>query len=171
MFYLTDTMQHDIHDARHDDDTTTERRVSIREAAEMLDVTTDAIRARLRRGTLRKEIGPKGETIVVLDTDTIPPVGDTTQHDTDTTHPTADYVAAVEKQVEILRAELAARNQELSEMRRLLAGALERIPAIEAPPDTPSEPRESPQRVSEESVKGEVSPEQEKRSWWQRLFS
>src|SRR3954451_21431987 len=115
---------------QHDADTIGERRVSIRDAAELLGVTSDAIRARLRRGTLRKEIGPKGETIVVIDADTMPPVGDTTQHDTDTTHPTADYVAAVEKQVEILRSELAARNQELSEMRRLLAGALERIPTI-----------------------------------------
>jgi hypothetical protein len=60
----------------------------------------------------------------------------------------------------------------------LLAAALERIPAIEPPPDTPTpnsspEPRESPQTFSEQQGSGTVSPEdagQEKSSWWKRVF-
>src|SRR3954467_2851377 len=79
---MADTMQHDANTTQHDAGTIGERRVSIRDAAELLGVTSDAIRARLRRGTLRKEIGPKGETSVILDADTMPPVGDTTRHDT-----------------------------------------------------------------------------------------
>ena len=45
-----------------------------------------------------------------------------------------------------LRAQLEAERQGHAEARRLLAAALERIPAIEAP----SEPRESPETVEEE---------------------
>lgn len=169
---MDDRNRHDDNTMRHDTDTMGEWRVSIREAADLLGVTSDAIRARLRRGTLRKETGPKGETIVVLDDDTTPPVGDTTQHDDDTT-PTSDYVLAVEKQVEILRIELEARNRELSEMRRLLAGALERIPAIEAPPDTGSGEAPGPPVSASESGDGTQGPPEEKRrerSWWRRLI-
>ena len=142
-----DTMRHDTHNARHDTDTNGDRRVSIREAADLLGITSDAVRARLRRGTLRKETGPKGETIVVLDADTMRSDADTTPTD----EPTADYVSAVEKQVEILRIELETRNRELAEMRRLLAGALERIPALEPPPpDTAAERPGAPETASEE---------------------
>jgi hypothetical protein len=71
----------------------------------------------------------------------------------------ADYVAAIETQVEILRGELAARNQELSEMRRLLAGALERMPALEAP----AEPRSGANAPPDDT-------EHSRRSWWRRVF-
>jgi hypothetical protein len=48
----------------------------------------------------------------------------------------------------------------------LLAAALERIPAIEAPPDTPSDSRESPVTAPEGRGDGEVDPEQEKPVSW-----
>jgi hypothetical protein len=57
--------------------------------------------------------------------------------------------------------------------------ALERIPAIEAPPpDTPannasSEPRESPQTPSENggsSMGPDAEENQQKPSWWRRFF-
>ncbi len=53
-----------------------------------------------------------------------------------------------------------------AEMRRLLAGMIERIPELEASP----EPREEPETASETRVGGEA-PEEERRPWWRRLFS
>src|SRR5215213_7603553 len=54
---MTDTTRHD---GRPGADTTPTRRVTVKEAAALLDVSPDAIRARLRRGTLGKETGPDG---------------------------------------------------------------------------------------------------------------
>jgi hypothetical protein len=54
-----------------------------------------------------------------------------------------------------------------------LAAALERISAIEAPPDTSVELRESPHTASEEPSGTQASQgyqEEERRSWWRRMF-
>jgi hypothetical protein len=74
--------------------------------------------------------------------------------------------------IDTLREQLEAERQAHAEARRLLAAALERIPAIEAP----SEPRESPRTVEEEQGRGEPHPDapgaQEgvQRPWWRRVF-
>src|SRR5215204_6241408 len=47
----------------------TDRHVTVVEAATILSITPDAVRSRLRRGTLRKDRGPDGEVLVVLDGD------------------------------------------------------------------------------------------------------
>jgi hypothetical protein len=71
---------------------------------------------------------------------------------------------------ESLRSQLASEREANRENRRLLAAALERIPAIEAPPDTPpSEPREGPPSPSEGSV-GVGPTNEERRSWLRRFF-
>jgi protein subunit release factor B len=84
-----------------------------------------------------------------------------------------DQITAYKDQVEYLQTELTRRSEEhREEMRRkdhLLAAALERIPAIEAPLDTPSEPREQPETASETESK-EEPPAEERRPWWQRMF-
>jgi len=130
--------------------------VTVVEAAAILSITSDAVRSRLRRGTLRKDRGPDGEVLVVLD-------GDASATDRPTHQPTVATVALVEA--------LAALWQE--EARRkdhLLAGALERIPALEEP----SEPRASSVTVTETTDKSTAPPEQQepsqRRSWWRAFF-
>ena len=57
-----------------------------------------------------------------------------------------------------------------AELRRLFAGALDRIPAIE---EASSDERGSPVSASEEQDGTQASqapPESEKRSWWRRMF-
>jgi hypothetical protein len=74
--------------------------------------------------------------------------------------------------IDTLREQLEAERQAHAEARRLLAAALERIPAIEAP----SEPRESPETVEEQPERAEPrsvtveSQESVQRSWWRRVF-
>ena len=84
-------------------------------------------------------------------------------------------VETLRSEIEFLREELRRREERHAEEARrkdhLLAAALERIPSIEPPPDTPSEPRESDLSASEGSDKGGVPREGERRSWWRRLFS
>jgi hypothetical protein len=75
--------------------------------------------------------------------------------------------------IDTLREQLHAERQAHAEARRLLAAALERIPAIEAP----SEERESPQTVEEEPESAETrsatvgaQEDVQRRPWWRRIF-
>jgi hypothetical protein len=159
---------------QHDADRTPDRRVTVLEAAELLGLTPDAVRARLRRGTLRKERAEDGTLLVVLDGT----VGDTTATSRPTEQATVALLDAKDQTISHLSEQLAFLRQQLQEEREesrrkdhLLAAALERIPAIEAPQDTPSsEPRESPVSAAEKPGKGEAPTEPERRSWWRRLF-
>src|SRR5215212_8212586 len=51
---------------------TTDRRVSVAEAAVLLDLSEAAVRSRLKRGTLRKEKAKDGTVLVVLGTGASP---------------------------------------------------------------------------------------------------
>ena len=172
---MSDTTRHD---SRQNADTTPTRRVTVKEAAALLDVTPDAIRARLRRGTLGKETGPDGETLVLLKGAISD--GDGRRHDGDTTTDTmrhdADTTALVEQlrgEIEYLREtidkrddELRRRDEELRRRDHQLWAALERVPPAIEPP----EPRESPTTSSQDVDGTPPPPEEERQSWWKRFF-
>jgi hypothetical protein len=71
---------------------------------------------------------------------------------------------------ETLREQLEAERQAHAEARRLLAAALERIPALEPPPEAP----ESPDTPSEPAPGSRTPPEPqtapERVPWWRRMF-
>ena len=146
----------------------TRRRLSVSEAADALGVTVDAIRSRVKRGTIA-HVREGGRVYVLLGTDQYRPGHDqpTDQaSDQGTEDRTAELIAT-------LREQLQAERQGHAEARRLLAAALERIPAIEAPP----EPRESPETAEEASEGREPRPATEgaqegvqHRPWWRRMF-
>jgi hypothetical protein len=161
-------------------------RVTVSEAAEHLGISENALRKRVQRDTIQWDRGEDGRVFVYL-----PPVG-TGQADDQaeghaggyaadqaTRQPVApvELVKSLQEQLGYLRGAVETRDKELAEMRRLLAGALERIPAIEAPPDTanptsstapsggpvtPSEHKGNAMRIDNETP--------EKPSWWRRLF-
>ncbi len=147
----------------------TDRRVTVVEAATILSITPDAVRSRLRRGTLRKDRGPDGEVLVVLD-------GDALSTDRPTDQPTVALVEALEEQITYLREQAALWQEEARRKDHLLAAALEaaaleRTSALEEP----SEPREERVMASEEepySTHAPPIPEHpvERPSWWRRFF-
>ena len=114
------------------------QRASVREAAELLGTTVDAIRKRVQRGTIPYEKAPDGRVWIVLDA-----VQDSTGARQDTDRPQSDssaLISAKDETIATLRDQLEAERQAHAEARRLLAAALERIPPqLEAP----SEARES----------------------------
>jgi len=124
----------------------------LRDAADVLGLTVDAVRKRVKRGTLEAEKGSDGRLYVFLDTDqeSDPPRSDTDR-----------LISTLEEQLRLER-------EAHAEARRLLAAALERIPAIEAP--------ESPETVEEEPERAEArqatveSQEPVQRPWWRRVF-
>src|SRR5215207_5938756 len=150
-------------------DQSTDRRVTVVEAATILSITPDAVRSRLRRGTLRKDRGPDGEVLVVLD-------GDASVTDRPTDQPTVALVEALEEQITYLREQAALWQEEARRKDHLLAAALERTPALEEP----SEPREERAMDSEEPhsthappmPETPVSDAQHKRKvpWWREFF-
>jgi hypothetical protein len=148
------------------------QRVDLRTAAELLGISSDAVRKRAKRGTIPYETGVDGKLYVWVD-EASP--GETDDYpDEPTDRDQGDLVAELRGQVDYLQGIIGTRDRELSEMRRLLAGALERIPEIEAPRDSPPEPRGAPETASED-VGGTETPaddtgEPRRSSWWRRIL-
>src|SRR5215212_151700 len=159
---------------RQDGDMTTPMRVTVEEAAKILDVTVDAVRKRIERGTLRSE--KVGKTRYVLVDDVM------TQHDTDRTRQDpgqdadrtihnsdiAALLASMQDQIDTLKQELEDRKEEARRKDAILMTMAQRIPEIEAPPET----QESPQTAAEDAGKaaGGRDKQPERRSWWRAFF-
>jgi hypothetical protein len=147
-----------------DDRTGDKRRTTVSEAAEILGISAEAVRGRIRRGTIPVE--REGGTVYVL-------IEGPEQHRTtgDQSRTTSDQPS---DRTDLLIAELQDRVRSLEEAnrenRRIIAALTSRIPAIEAPSDA----RESPETPSEHGPSTTGSPEPETpaeaRSWWRRVF-
>src|SRR5215207_4200126 len=138
-------------------------RVTVAEAAKLLGISADGVRMRVRRGTIDHEKDETGRLVVYVDE------AELDRNELQDASPDA-YLAVLQEQIEQLRNDVADWKEQLREEReanrenrRLLAAALERIPAIEPPPGTvPSEPPESPETASQEPP--------QRRSWWRAFF-
>lgn len=140
----------------------------------MLEISTGAVRNRLSRGTLAST-KEDGTVYVLLPSDMS---RDAERHTTDTPGgmPPSDsdvLTSELRDRLRYVEDQLEAERQAHAEARRLLMAALERIPPqLEAP----SEARESPQTVEEETEGAEARPatvesqEGEQRPWWRRWF-
>lgn len=139
------------------------------EAAERLGITEEAVRMRIKRGTLRSE-RRDGRVFVTL--------GPRRPDDQTTDRPDEPnaLISAKDETIAVLREQLEAERQAHAEARRLLAAALERIPPqLEAP----SEARESSETIEDapdraEPRSGTEGPHSEatdaQRPWWRKLF-
>jgi hypothetical protein len=123
----------------------------------------DAVRGRIKRRTIAHE-REGGRVYVLLDADE-PRQG----RDQD-----ADRAAdELRDRLRYVEGQLQAERQAHAEARRLLLAALERIPAIEAPPETPPDAPGAPETASGGPGGGETPGGQDRpaeRSWWRRLF-
>jgi hypothetical protein len=166
-------------------DQPTDRRVSVAEAAVLLGLSEEAVRSRLKRGTLRKEKAPDGTVLVVLGRggSADRPTNGTDRPTTRTTtgQPTNqsdqwEMVKMLHEQVSFLRHQLEQEREANRENRRIIAGLVQRVPELEATP----EPREAPETPAEETGRGSTAPEKQektsddsqerKRSWWREFF-
>jgi hypothetical protein len=149
------------------------RRLTVPRAAEALGVTVDAVRGRIRRGKLKSE-QHAGTVYVWLDAPKSES-GDSRGPSATSYRPSDDRSERIEdfrEQVAYLREQLEAERQAHAEARRIIAGLVERIPAIEAPQEVP----ESPETVEQQQGRGEphsatvASQEGVQRPWWRRWF-
>jgi hypothetical protein len=133
-------------------DRVTDTRLTLRQAAAALGVSESAIRKRVARGTLRSDIGPDGRRYVYLDTvaDTVKDEGaDAAPHERNA------LISELRAHNDTLREQLEAERQAHSEARRIIAGLVERIPAIAAPQD----PSEAAEAVEEDPERAEPRPD------------
>jgi hypothetical protein len=144
---------------QHDADKS--QRVTVHEAAALLDITPEAVRARLYRGTLEREDGEDGTVYVRLHADQMQP------HD-DQTIDQSELVKSLQDQIGYLRAQLDTRTEELREHRRIIAALTQRIPEIEAPQSPPQSPETAPEEEAEHHPEGVQEGVQ--RPWWRRWF-
>ena len=146
-----------------------ERRVHLSEAAELLGVSKDAVRMRVKRGTLRSEKGENGRVYVWVN---INPDGDPND-----VRPQGEVEAgeAWRELIDELRDRVRSLEDANRENRRIIAALTQRIP--ELPSASSEEPSESPQtdvspgptRTPTDAGEGPQEPPQP-RPWWRRVF-
>ncbi len=151
---------------RRDGDETTTGRYTVHEAAMMLGLTVDAVRKRAERGTLKREKGEDGAVYVLLDSTQ---TGQRSNGDSsgDETATGQRLVAVLEDQVEHLRRELDARNEELRRKDAILLTLAQRVPELV---EANQNGQEDAQRPAGGSAGVDHQTEPERRSWWRRVF-
>jgi hypothetical protein len=123
-------------------------RVTVREAAHRLGVTPEAIRQRIKRGTIQHDKGEDALTYVYLT-----PSEDVTE--TPSEGVTEAILRTYEDQIQSLRTELERKDA-------ILMSLTQRIPELVAPP----EPREAPETSAEAGARGKKVHDEEPRPWW-----
>jgi excisionase family DNA binding protein len=145
-----------------------EQRLTLAEAAEVLSVSKDAVRMRVRRGTLRSEKGEDGRVYVFVHVDQ-DAVHSQPQPDT-----SREVVEVLQAQVEDLKARLDRETEANRENRRIIAALTSRIPEIEAPTTGSREgdlTAEDEGRSAATPSEGEQGQETAReRPWWRRIL-
>jgi hypothetical protein len=163
----------------------TSRRLTVQEAAEVLGTSVDAVRMRVRRGSLESEKDPDARVYVWVD-------GDASETKPELEGESTGLISAKDETIRVLHEQLQAEKQAHAEARRLLAGALDRIPPqLETPRESseasesvvedcggagegtprsstagPQEGAERPRDTAEFPMRGSLA-----RPWWRRMFS
>jgi septal ring factor EnvC (AmiA/AmiB activator) len=107
---------------------------------------------------------------------------DKVRHTADESHDipgeTGALISAKDETIRVLREQLEAEREASAELRRIVAGLVQRVPELEAP----AEPREAPEAASEgsggtqdrkeqqETMGDKSSPPGQRRGFWARLF-
>jgi hypothetical protein len=137
------------------------QRLTVPEAATVLEVTVDAVRGRVRRGTIDHERDETGKVYVWVDVSGAPGGAASRRPSPTVAGPSRNQ----SELVEVLKAQLEAEREANRENRRIIAALTQRIPQLEAPP----EPRDARETSSEddggtETPAGDTG--EPRRSWW-----
>ena len=142
--------------------------MDVKQAAEALGISSEGIRQRIRRGSLRSEKDTDGRVYVFIDEEAA--------NGTPYEPSTDDVVSRLENEVEFLRKELATRDAEIQRRDAVLLSLSEGLKALNPPPASP-EPRELPETGSAQPERGNTPAgaerpftEEERPSWWKRFF-
>jgi hypothetical protein len=145
-------------------------RLTIADAAKRLNLTQEAIRQRIRRGTIESDKDEEGKTYVYL-------TEEETRSNIEDNSVVNAFIDALKSQIEELERDKEHLREESRRKDHIIMSLTQRIPAIDAPQqdaEVAPDARESPVTASEEPVKGDVPTDsvdgQNRQSWWQRWF-
>jgi hypothetical protein len=157
-------------------------RFPVTEAANILGISTEATRQRIKRGTLPTERDEEGNVFVLLKGNSTRTTADSTRADANGTNDgtsggnhtnanrTDDGTDDKERLIQTLYEQLEQANERDRENRRIIAGLVQRVPELEAVPEA----RHTPETASESMGNGDVPEDQERpqerRSWWRQFF-
>jgi hypothetical protein len=153
-------------------------RYTVPEAAQALGISPEAVRNRLSRGTL-DSVKENGSVFVLLDADKVRYADGTTtdrsQHTggttTDILEDPGALIASKDETIRVLLSQLEAERAASAEMRRIVAGLVQRVPELEPAREASSEPTGAPLSHSDNGSSDVVPPQEpERRSWWRRLL-
>lgn len=139
----------------------------MQEAAEVLGTSVDAVRMRVRRGSLDSEKERDGRVYVYLN------------NDLSETRPRPDsestvLISAKDETIAVLKEQLEAEREAHREARRIIAGLVQRVPQLEAPAqESPPEARESPESTAPTRTPSDAAGAAQtttQRPWWRRVF-
>ena len=141
-------------------------RLSVAQAAAVLNVTQAAVYKRIQRGTIEHDKDSEGRVFVYLHASDIPSDISMDEPDlsTDVTmggSNSAELIAELRTHNEHLRQEVEAWREETRRKDAILMTMAQRIPELEAAKDSSSEPPEPFVTSSEEADKGTAPPEQQ----------
>lgn len=150
-------------------------RKTVAEAAEVLGISAEAVRGRVRRGTLPVEREGGAVYVLLEETAADRPTDDQSRTTDDQPVDRSELVEALREQIADLRGQLAEANAANRENRRIIAGLTQRIPELEA---AGSSERSGASETVEEGPEEEPSPrpgapgpqEAAQRPWWRRVF-
>jgi hypothetical protein len=129
------------------------QRMDIKQAAQALNVTTDAVHKRVKRGTLEAEKDAEGRVYVYLDDVWTPDIRD-------------ELIDRLENEIEYLRREAEDRKEEARRKDAILLTMAQRIPELEAAEIS----IESSIPATPDTGNGAGSNDPEKAPWWRRIF-
>jgi hypothetical protein len=157
------------------EDEVPDERLTLREAAVALGISEGGVRKRVKRGSLRSELGEDGRRYVYLD-GAASEAGDGRGTDGGPDAGTDALVAELRDRVRFVERQLEAERQAHAEARRIIGGLVQRIPELEAPAGPSEDPEASQPRPGTPTPSQDSGGPQEatetpqRRSWWSRLL-
>jgi hypothetical protein len=150
-----------------------DRALTVADAASALGITQDAVRKRIKRGTIQSEKDESGRIYVYV------PASETvhkTDQDTSRTRlDSATLTSELRDRLRYVEGQLEAERQAHAEARRIIAGLVERMPAIEA--------SQTSEDAAQDSGEGQATPAPgqgttprtddsrgSEKPWWRRVF-
>ena len=161
------------------------QRLTVPEAATVLGVTVDAVRGRIRRGTLPSEHDEHGKVYVWVDVGEadspgLSSTGDKPSPDQDRPGNQEQLVESLLEQVAYMREQLAEEREArrradtiMAQLSQANAEQARTILALEAPRDEPQTPETAAEESEGTETPADVAGSQEateRRSWWRRWF-
>jgi hypothetical protein len=146
------------------------RRLTLREAADLLGISKEAVRKRAIRGSLRTDKDADGRVYVYLD---VPVDAEGDAGTVRRNGGAADFTDPRDRLIAHLSSEVEAWREEAIRKDHIIAGLIERLPPqLESPESGDSPGRSEAGRSQETPISAEESPQKPKlkRPWWRQMF-